>query len=198
MRLHWWDVEAGVAREAVLPDIALDVAAGSVGNAAVPTSAAAQADTALALPQAAAAPQSKHWIALAAAFALLWLVTLVWALRRRRVQVKVDDGVKLAVAKVPTLAELRKALDAGGLDEVAQILCKMAGVNALDQVVERLQSPPQREAIICLQRARWAGQGDVVAARDGVRNAFWSGPQWSAPAPSTHSVLEPLYPHRDR
>ncbi|WP_421569392.1 BatD family protein, partial [Stenotrophomonas sp. PD6] len=92
-RLAWWDVKAGQARMATLPDLTLAVAAGVPGSTPPPVAL----DTTAALPGAnPAAPsdavvvpalrgQPWGWIAAAAGFALLWLLTLAWAWRRRRV-----------------------------------------------------------------------------------------------------------------
>lgn len=205
LEVGWWDVAAGVARKSTLPDLELDVAPGRGEFSASATQStvepAVQPQSALALSrnQNADVLHPWAWIVAALVFAFLWLATLAWGLLYRR-QAKV--GAASVVAGRPAasqrsrLAELRKAIDVGGLDEVATILCAMAGVSTLDQVVERLQSQPQREAIAYLQRARWAGQGDVVSARQGLRAAFRQGPDWLPTAAVQEAVLEPLYPTR--
>ncbi len=206
LQVQWWDVGAGAVRSATLPDVTLQVAPGS-GSFAAPASTAAAsparapaaaADPALALPARARWPWP--WIAAAAVFALLWLGTLAWALGRRRPLRPASDGAPpAAAARGPGparqgMAELRRALDTGGFDEVAQALCGLAGVGDLDAVVGRLDDPAQREAVLQMQRARWGGAGDGPAARAALRTAFAGGPRWrtvvAAPAPE----LPPLYP----
>ena len=65
----------------------------------------------------------------------------------------------------------------------------------LDEVMERLADPRQREAVALLQRARWAG-GDGTVARQALRQAFRHGPRWAdaGRAASETDPLPPLYP----
>ncbi|WP_434030410.1 BatD family protein [[Pseudomonas] boreopolis] len=206
LRMDWWDVAAGAAREARLPDIKLQVAPGSGGFATPPPPVPARSAPAEASTRApgndveagAAAPRPWRWIGLAGLFALLWLATLAWALVRRPAArapaAAVANGSGATPAPRYALADLRRALDADGLDEVGRVLCAMGGVPDLDQVVAKLDSAPQREAIVRLQRARWAGEGDVAGARQALREAFRQGPQWRAAAPREQEALESLYP----
>lgn len=201
-RVDWWDVRAGAARSATLPDLRLDVAAGSGAFAAstpAPAPAAAPAPTA---QERAIARAPWPWRLAVAVLAVLWLATLAvtaWLWRRRPRGHYVAPG-PLPVGEAgppvhrPTLVDLRRALDQGGLDEVAQCLCAMAGVRELDEVVARLASAPQREAIAAMQRARWAGEGDVVQARQRLREAFRQGPQWRGAPVARPPELPPLYP----
>jgi len=210
VRLDWWDVRAGAMKTATLPDLTLDVAPGSGAFAAPPPlqapAPAAPASTAAAAPNAMALlpPRGRTaWATVAAAFALLWLVTLVAAVilwrRRAAPSPSVDQpaGARPAVAGGVATAELRRAIDRGGLDEVASLLCTMAGVPDLDGVVARLVDPAQRQAVQAMQRARWAGEGDLGQARDRLREAFRDGPRWrSVSAPREAGELPPLYPKR--
>ncbi len=196
--LDWWDVQAGQARRATLPDLTLQVAPGSPGAVppqALPPLPMPLAEDTLALPPA---PASSPWLwrGLAAGFALLWLLTLLWGLLRRRPAV-----MPAPVGTAPTgarhgLPDLRRALDAGGLEEVVALLAAMAGVDGVDAVVARLDDPAQRQALERLQRARWGGEGDVVQARAQLREAFRNGPRWRAQASAAPEPLPPLYPPR--
>ena len=207
VRLDWWDVRAGAMKTATLPDLALEVAPGSGAFAtppAVPAPAAAPArparvDGAMTLP----GRTGSVWPLLAAAFALLWLVTLVAAvlLWRRRTDAPEgavpSNGPRPVGAAGASATELRRAIDSGGLDEVARLLCAMAPAPDLDGVVARLADPAQRQAVQAMQRARWGGDGDVGQARQRLREAFRGGARWQGPAASGNAgELPPLYPQR--
>ena len=98
----------------------------------------------------------------------------------------------------PVTADLRRALDAGGIDEAVLLLRRMASPEAadLDEVVARLDDPMQRDALEAMRRALWAGEGQPAAARAALRSAFRDGPRWRAVAPAVDAPLPPLYPRR--
>jgi len=208
LRMAWWDVAAGQPRNASLPDLQLDIAAGVGGNAAPPlpvdtTSALpgepAAASTDLQLAPAQGAPRPWGWIALSAGLAVLWLLTLVWGWRRRGrpVIARSAPGVVPAAstATAYTRADLRRAMDAGGIDEIIAVLAGMGGVQTLEQVLERLDDAQQRGALVQMQQVRWGGQGgDVGQARQELRRAFHDGPHWRSPAAPQNNGLAPLYP----
>lgn len=212
LQVAWWDVGAAAAKTVALPDLTLDVAAGSGAFAApapAPTPAAnpspdnaaptAAAGT-LSLQQAAATQRPWGWIAAAIGFALLWIATLVWALLRRRGGSHGAPVINASEAAAPGrrvthgVAELRRALDTGGMDDVAAVLCGMAGVADIDSVLAALSDPAQRAAVAQMQRARWGGDGDVTSARSALREAFAKGPRWRHATAAEPEVLAPLYP----
>ncbi|WP_349783062.1 BatD family protein [Xanthomonas arboricola] len=212
LQVAWWDVGAAAAKTAALPDLTLDVAAGSGAFAApapAPTPAASPSpDNAaltvaagtLSLQQAAATQRPWGWIAAVIGFALLWIATLVWALLRRRGGSHGAPVINTSDAAVPGrrvthgVAELRRALDTGGMDDVAAVLCGMAGVADIDSVLAALSDPAQRAAVAQMQRARWGGDGDVTSARSALREAFAKGPRWRHATAAEPEVLAPLYP----
>ncbi len=212
LQVAWWDVGAAAAKTAALPDLTLDVAAGSGAFAApapAPTPAASPspdnaAPTAaagtLSLQQAAATQRPWGWIAAAIGFGLLWIATLVWALLRRRGGSHGAPVINASEAAAPGrrvthgVAELRRALDTGGMDDVAAVLCGMAGVTDIDSVLAALSDPAQRAAVAQMQRARWGGDGDVTSARSALREAFAKGPRWRHATAAEPEVLAPLYP----
>lgn len=207
-RQAWWDVAANTARTASLPDLRLDVAeaAATSGNAiaSLPGGAAAPGRNAGTLPGGSSGP----WPWLALGFALLWLGTLAWALRRRRVPSAVGSahassattgGIATPAAK-PSPRELQRVLRTGDLGEVEHALLALASPPApdLDTLARRLDDDAQRAAIARLQQARWAG-GDVAQARAALVAAFAHGPRWRVATPhveAAHSLLPPLYPER--
>ncbi|HEY5970631.1 MAG TPA: BatD family protein, partial [Pseudoxanthomonas sp.] len=88
LKMAWWDVRAGAAKTAALPDLKLEVAPGSGGFAStvLPDSAVAAdgggnlqvaTDDGMRIP-------ARVWVWLAVGFAGLWLLTLIWALQHRR------------------------------------------------------------------------------------------------------------------
>ncbi|WP_149196265.1 BatD family protein [Luteimonas suaedae] len=203
-QLQWWDVRAGSARTASLPDFALEVA----GEAAPPV------DTAPTAPAAAASGDDQGWIRVPGVqgevrpwavatvlFALLWLGTLMWALHRRPTAKPDPSGAATppadSASDAARLRRLRLALDTADLGEVGDALCGLASPPAADLDVLRAQlaDPAQRAAIDALQRARWAG-GDAAAARSAVREAFADGLRRPPAAASARpSPLPPLYPN---
>jgi hypothetical protein len=200
-RLNWWDVRSDSARVATLPPLAIDVSAGAGGaGAAAPSGVVA----------APASPAQRWirvpgvqggvgiWAATTALFALLWLLTLAWALQRR--QAAAHATASMPDATPPTTRgksrpDLKRALDTGDLAEIGDALCAMATppVADLDALLPRLDDSAQRDAIEQLRRARWGG-GDPAAARLALREAFRQRPVWRARETGTPSVLPPLYP----
>ena len=202
--IAWWDVAAGEAREAALPDLTLDVApapgakAGAIaarGTAAAP--ADADSDDWVRVPGVQG--EVRAWALATVAFALLWLVTLGWALQQRQRTAAVVAATPLTRGAVDprpgTPRALRRALDTGDLGDVAHALCALATPAApdLDALARRIESEPQRAAIALLQQARW-GAGDPAGARASVRAAFADGPRWRAASPLLDAPLPPLYP----
>lgn len=207
--MAWWDVRTGTGKRATLPDLSIPVVAGS-GQASRPPAPAGAAtaspgakdDGVIALAGGRQVP-AQLWPWLAAGFALLWLVTLVWGLSRRQGGAGVsrarppstESGMTTASA-THTAADLKRVLDAGDLDDIETVLCGMARPLAtdLDDLQRRLASAAQRAALDLLRRARWAG-GDPAQARLALREAFRGGPQWHAmDAGVTDEPLPPLYP----
>jgi ABC-type uncharacterized transport system auxiliary subunit len=206
LKVAWWDVRAGAARTASLPDLSLQVAPGAGGFAdstlPVVTDATAAGDSSL--PTAASERTrlpGNLWAWLAVAFAGLWLATLIWALRRRaatplarRRSGHADEDAAQALP-TQTLADLKRALDSGDLEDVGDVLRGMSAPPSvdLDALIARLELSAQRDAVEQLRRARWA-DGDGVAARAALRDAFQRGPVWRATLKPAREVLPPLYP----
>ncbi|RZA36839.1 MAG: protein BatD [Lysobacteraceae bacterium] len=205
LRVAWWDVRAGAAKNASLPDLTLTVAQGTggfAGSTLPDATMPSPGDTAL-QPSGTTSPGAGgRWMWAAIAFAVLWLLTLAWALRQRAMkaprQVAVPAGGQ-DVYSMPThtRADLRRVLDNGDLEEVGEVLRGMRSPPAadLDAVVADLDDHAQRQAVEQLRRARWA-DGDGVAARAALRAAFGDGPRWKAVHAQEKLVLPPLYPER--
>lgn len=207
MQMGWWDVQSGQPRSSALPDLSLTVAAaaGSAGQAPAEVQAL---DTDAALPDdslqpAAADPASAsrgawpwRWIALAGGLFLLWLLTLWWGWRRgaQRSLPTAAPQPALGAASGPSVSELRRALQTEDLSVVVALLCAMGNVQRLEQVIAKLADERQRLALLALQRARWAGQGDVASVRRQLQEALHDGPHWAALAKIEQTGLPPLYP----
>lgn len=200
--ISWWDVTTGAAKTERLGDLRLQVTPGTTiatPASQLPTPAVAPtagnavpvANSLLSLPRS-------PWVWLTVGFAALWLLTLLWALRRRMphaATVTAAAGPGPAAAATATLADLRRALDSGSLDDVADAVRQLHAppLRDLDEVIAQLARADQRAALEALRRARWA-DGDGPAARAALRTAFADGPQWRPrPAPQA-APLPPLYP----
>lgn len=205
LRLHWWDVRAGAAREASLPPLTWQVAAGDGAAAADPPGSPGGGTVAAVSPAPPLAAGNRGWIIASLLFAALWLLTLLWALqhRARPAGVVVGTGTHAKAKPVAGVAGLKRAIDTGDFTEVADSLCAMAQPPArdVDALIDRLDDPQQRAALATMQRARW-GDGDGTAARAALRSAFTRGPRWraapvaaAAAAAAAASPLPPLYPN---
>ena len=198
MRMGWWDVRAGAARQTSLPALTWQVAAGEGAASATPATKDASAARASPLGNVTAAA-NRDWVLATLVFAALWLITLVWALQHRAKSATLADATStLAVTRpMPSATGLKRALDTGDFNEVVDSLCAMARPPArgIDEVIDRLDDPQQRAALATMQRARWGG-GDGVAARVALRAAFARGPRWHKVEAPAASPLPPLYPQR--
>jgi hypothetical protein len=201
-KLPWWDVRAGSARTASLPDIEIHVGPGANGPGAAPAAPTAATDAGdgrgwMRVPGVQG--EVRPWAFAAVVFALLWLITFMWGLHRHpQALPAATDGS--ASGKAPPAASpmlLKRALDNGDLGDVADALRAMAvpPVSDLDALKLRLADARQRDAVDALQRARW-GDGDGTVARAALRAAFRHGPQWREPVAAQASPLPPLYPER--
>lgn len=208
--MAWWDMRAGAARRATLPDLTLPVVVGTGSSSSVPVAGAARGAATLPagpdddiLLEGERRVPSHLWPWLAAGFAVLWLITLLWALTRRagtssgpRTRVHAQAGAPVTAPATHTAADLKRALDAGELDDIEDVLRGMARPAAvdLDDLHRRLATVAQRGAVELLRRARWAG-GDAAQARAALREAFRGGPRWqTADTGNVEEPLPPLYP----
>lgn len=205
MRLEWWDVRAGKARNTRLPPLEWQVAGvaadGPLPAVTGPGDAVRVDGSTSSSLQRAVQGSSRGWVLATLLFAGLWLLTLLWGLHRSPTAAKAS-APPVSAASNPSrragtadLAAFKRALDTGDFGEVAETLCALARPPAtdLDEVRARLGDPVQRDAIDALQRARW-GSGDGVAARGLLRGAFADGPRWQAAPKKAASPLPPLYP----
>lgn len=196
VRLGWWDVNAGIARTASLPDLQWRVAAGAVDDAGMQPMAVAATAT--------AGASVGWWKWLAGQFALLWLATLAWMFRNhavfRRLRKPMEHSSPAVAGHHPvsiTSRQWLQLLQAGDLGEVADALCAMTrpAASDLDALSQRLDDAGQRHAVASLQRARW-GDGDPAEARVLLRDAFADGVKLKPTASPNDATLPPLYPRR--
>lgn len=224
-KMDWWDVISGTSRTTALPDIDVQVIAGAGGNTGASSHGRSSNGTGLSSASGPAgttinddgtAGDSRGWMRVpgvqgelrpwafaAVAFALLWLITLMWGLHRHPQAPSAPTTQRLppspeAHAKSSpraAMADLRRVLDTGTLEDVALTLCAMASPPAVDvdALQQRLEDPRQHAAVALLQRARWA-DGDGVDARNTLRAAFSQPPRWKVVAKPVEEPLPPLYP----
>ncbi|MDR1075449.1 MAG: BatD family protein [Xanthomonadaceae bacterium] len=209
MQMAWWDTGRGEARISRLPDLNVQVTPGTglatlpVVPASVTASSPAQGAV-VPLAATASAASGPLWKILSIVMACLWLLTMLawWWQSRRKNGNAVDAGgwAGSTGAQVRTRADLKRALDAGELGGVGDVLRQMHDpvLPDLDALMAELADPEQRASIERLRRARW-GDGDVPAARNALREAFRKGPEWVPEGDeSTTDIpsLPPLYPRR--
>ena len=151
IKLGWWDVRSSAAKTATLPDLNLEVAAGSGNFSASALPNATQGTTAVDVGAAAGEGMRipvRAWVWMAVAFAGLWLLTLVWAVWRRR---GLAAPARRRPAALPgeshappthTMADLKRALDTGSLDDVGDVLRGMSTPPSadLDALLSHLDS----------------------------------------------------------
>lgn len=197
--LDWWDVDTDARQTAQLPALELEVKPGQgafAPSASVtpPPGIATGDDDGNWIDVPGARDDVRPWALATVAFALLWLLTLGWALQRRRSSTYIAAKPASQPASRPRQA-LKRALETGDLGDVADALCASAVPVAhdLDAVRERLDDPMQRQAIAALQQARW-GDGDAAVARRMLREAFARAPQWRNEHAPPEEPLPPLYP----
>ncbi|MCD9033347.1 BatD family protein, partial [Luteimonas sp. Y-2-2-4F] len=163
-RQAWWDVRADAAREAALPDLRIEVAAGAAPPPPAPADAAVAPrgeDDQGWIRVPGVQDPVRPWALATVVFALLWLVTLAWGLYRRPAAARAPRaaprraGASAGDGERARLRALRLALDTGGLGEVAAALCGLPEPPAadLDALHARLAAPAQAAAVEQLQRA---------------------------------------------
>lgn len=185
-RIAWWDVVAGRARVASLPELRLQAS----GAAPKSTGTAAGSQTAPWGGRAPASP-SRNWVLATVGFALLWLLTLGWALRARRAEPAGAAAQGAGEPAAPDTTALRRALASGDLSDISDALHALGPFRTLDELAAQLD-PAQRQALDVLQHARWGG-GDASHAREQLRRAFAQGPRLRQAA-RVREPLPPLYP----
>lgn len=190
-RIEWWDAAQGVARTAMLPPVRLDVAPGATAATVPPAPSVGEAGVPVAAPQASAALRDRValWALLVlAGFGLAWW----W---RRRTTVATGGGVAARVPAAPLVPSLKAALAAGDLGDIADALCREAGLPGedSDRLHSLLDDASQRDAIRALQAARWGGS-DAGAALSALRTAFRRGVRLRTAPATSKPLLPPLYP----
>lgn len=194
LRIGWWDVVADRARTTALPPLRWEVAPAAGLPAAPPEASASPATPTPARGGDAGVPRG--WLLATVGFALAWLLTLMWALSRRALRPAPSTNAdNTGVPATHDRHALRRALDTGDLGDVLDALRAQATppVDTIDALLARLDDPRQAEAVRIAQRARF-GNGDGVAARRALREAFAHGPRWCAPERVEATLLPPLYP----
>ncbi|MDO5505574.1 MAG: BatD family protein [Pseudoxanthomonas suwonensis] len=191
-RLSWWDVAAGVARTATVPDLRIQVEGGAAVPPVDPLDPAQQpgATSQSAVPFGG---RPKPWVGGLLALAGVLGIAGIWWYRRRHEQGDLDGG------NIPSMTEprtrLRTALATGDLAAIEHALHLLSDVQTagLDDIIARLDDPHQQEAMRLLQQARWHG-GDGAVALQALRGAFANGPRWRTPTAPRPGLLPPLYP----
>ncbi|HKE46715.1 MAG TPA: BatD family protein [Rhodanobacteraceae bacterium] len=211
--VHWWDTEHDRMQTTELPAHTLTVlpAAGgrspSAANATAPapsneapaTTGGAIAPSIGTMP---AAPSSlRAWQLLAVLGFVLWLVTLGlwWRSRRTAITVAAPSPPPTAGSTAQRAAFLRACSlgELAGAERglVAWARSERPDVRNLGELAVRLDDAAQRDALVALQKARYAG-GSSQGLGSQLERAFKGGLAWRAatPASASTSPLPALYP----
>lgn len=196
--IDWWNTDADRAERARLPAREWSVAGDATAVSATPAAGDAPLPSQAAQRGAAtdAAAAWNFWPWATAAFALLWIATLLW---RRRAPVTTAAASSSQAAPPPPLS-WREALAQTDPAALARALVRTARAGQpacrnLADIARRLDDPAQREAIDRLDRALYRG-GDSAEAVAAVRLAFRGGPRWARTGANQAAAdtLPPLYP----
>lgn len=199
LRIPYWNTTTDRADVAELATLVIDVA----HAAAVAAPGGAPAPVVAASDGARATDDELRWwqgLSAALALALAFALALLWS--QSRASAAKQPGP--AVAPVPGLGRLRRALAIGDLRDIGAALVVSVEPPAASPgaLVARLDDAAQRDAVLRLERALWALDVDRAerdATRDALRTAFRDGPKLASAAPSTAAAaaaLPPLYPAR--
>ncbi|MCR6700494.1 MAG: BatD family protein [Dokdonella sp.] len=211
IKLRWWNTATGQEATAVLPARVVQVLPAAVDAAAPPAAAGnvapavpAKGDTPLPpAPLRTPAPSLWVWQALAASGFALWLATLAlwaWRARPRAAAQSAAGGVDpggaeargrfLRAAALGELAGAERSLIAWARTERPQL-------RNVGELIAALGDEGQREALLALQRARYAGaSAEGLGGR--LERAFRDGLRWAVvpTASRSASALPALYPER--
>ncbi|ANB18121.1 BatD family protein [Dokdonella koreensis] len=210
LAIRWWNTTTGSEATAVLPARTVDVLPAAAGAAPPPVASpavpAATADPAPPpasgeAPAVVASTRTWQWVAIAG-FGL-WLATLVlwWRRSQRRAPVAAPATSPVADAGTARTLFLRAAA-LGELAGAERSLIAWARVERpqlrnVGEVIAELADDEQREALLALQRVRYAdAPADGLGAR--LERSFRGGLRWRDRPRSREaaSVLPALYPDR--
>lgn len=212
IKLRWWNTATGEEAIALLPARIVQVLPAAANAAPPPAAGAATpvlpapADTPVPpvqIPVDTSASAVRFWQGLAAAGFALWLATLAswaWRARPRAGATPAADGADesgahargrfLRAAALGELAGAERSLIAWARTERPQL-------RNVGELIAALGDEGQREALLALQRARYAGaSADGIGGR--LERALRDGLRWgTVPSASRGtSALPALYPER--
>lgn len=210
IRVRWWNTAAGEPATAVLPARVVDVLPAATGGSPSPNVAATAptAPPSVEVPVGSSdpvdggPPSLRLWQVLAVSGFVLWLVTIGLWWRRSRASVRpavvapVHEGGSAArgrflrAASLGELAGAERSLIAWARSERPQL-------RNVGELIAALGDVEQREALLTLQRARYAGApSEGLGGR--LERVFRDGLRWQQAQATrrTPSPLPALYPDR--
>jgi hypothetical protein len=209
--VKWWDTAHDRLQTAELPEHTLTVlpAAGKSANPNAPASAMGDSEPSTSVsapvatmtsPTPTKASSLRIWQVLAVLGFVLWLATLaLWWRSRRTAPVLVDATSPTATNSAQRAAFLRACAlgELAGAERalVAWARSERPDVRNLGELALRLDDAAQRDALLALQRARYAGASSQGVGSQ-LEKAFRRGLAWRGVAQATkpRSPLPALYP----
>jgi len=180
IRLKWWDTSNNQQRESIVPAVIIDVLPALDGAnlpIQVPPSEDQLAPVNLSQPSTTTVVRQGYWPYLSAAFAALWLLTLVGWWRARQVsQQQRQQQQQRDEQQALSLGAARKACQKACQDNVApmamtaiitwaKVTLKDKSINNLGQVIAKLDDVALKQALLDLQmvcygeqQQKWSGK----------------------------------------
>lgn len=185
LRVEWWDTQNNEARTAVLPAHTVYVQASALVPRAPVVEPAGPTASDSGLPfRPAGSPEPAYWRWLALGFGVLWLLTLLWAIKSKRgrlAPVVTGAGAMKPGNEAELLSALERACNSGDRRQARRVLQNWlleSGPGdrhpSLLEFADQTGDPALKNSIYDLDAQGFQSANGPEAARDWDGRAFWS------------------------